>query len=222
MNKKNTVIFDLDGTLLDTLDDLTNSANYALGEMGYPPRTRDEIRSFVGNGIAVLVRKSAPEGTDEVSLDKMNAIFKKHYGLHCNDLTSPYDGIMDLIGLLQEKKVKMAIVSNKGDFAVKELAEIYFKGIIPVAIGEKESEGIRKKPAPDTVFKAMDLLGSNAEDSVYVGDSEVDILTASNAGLDLVLCSWGFREESFLKEQGAGIVIRQPGQLPEVIGISAD
>ena len=219
MNKKNTVIFDLDGTLLDTLEDLTNSANYTLEKMNYPLRTLEEIRSFVGNGIAVLVRKSAPEGTDEATLTEMTRIFKEHYALHCNDLTRPYDGIMDLIGLLQEKKVKMAIVSNKGDFAVKDLAEIYFKGAIPVAIGEKESEGIRKKPAPDTVFKALELLGSSAEDSVYVGDSEVDVLTASNAGLDLVLCSWGFREESFLKEQGAGVVISDPAQLPAVIGI---
>ena len=217
MNTKNTVIFDLDGTLLDTLDDLTASSNYAMKEMGFPLRSKDEIRSFVGNGILVLIRKCVPEGTDDETIEKALDIFKKHYGVHCNDLTKPYDGIRELIAALQEKKVKMAIVSNKADFAVKELAEIYFKGSIPVAIGENEAAGIRKKPAPDTVYKAMELLGSSADESVYVGDSEVDVKTAANAGLDLVLCSWGFRGEAFLKSLGSHIIIHKPLELIEHI-----
>ena len=213
MKAKNTVIFDLDGTLLDTLDDLTASANYAMEEMGFPLRSKDEIRRFVGNGILVLIRRCVPEGTDDETIEKALYLFKKHYGVHCNDLTKPYDGIKELIAVLQEKKIKMAIVSNKADFAVKELAEIYFKGFIPVAIGENEEAGIRKKPAPDTVYKAMDLLGSSADESVYVGDSEVDVKTASNSGLDLVLCSWGFRGETFLKTLGSHIIIHEPLEL---------
>ena len=217
MKKKTTVIFDLDGTLLDTLDDLTASVNYAMEEMHYPLRSREEVRRFVGNGMAVLIKKCAPAGTDERNVEKAIGLLKKHYAIHCNDCTKPYEGILDLIHVLQEKNIKMAIVSNKGDFAVKELAEIYFKGTIPVAIGEKESEGVRKKPAPDTVFKAMEVLGSAAKDSVYVGDSEVDIKTAANAGLDVILCSWGFREEEYLREQGADIVIHRPMELLEYI-----
>ena len=217
MNTKNTVIFDLDGTLLDTLDDLTASANYTMEKMGFPLRTKNEIRNFVGNGILVLIRKCVPEGTNEDAIAKALTIFKEHYGVHCNDLTRPYDGIIELITELQKKNIKMAIVSNKGDFAVKELAEIYFKRTIPVAIGELESAGVRKKPAPDTVFKAMELLGSSPEGSVYVGDSEVDIATAQNAGIDLVLCSWGFREEDYLKSMGGEIIINDPLELLDVI-----
>lgn len=217
MNKKNTVVFDLDGTLLDTLDDLMNSVNYALREMGFPLRDRSEIQSFVGNGIAVLIKKSVPAEAGSKETERTMEIFKNHYKLHCNDLTRPYEGINELIDALQNRGIKMAIVSNKGDFAVKGLADIYFNGRIPIAIGEKESEGIRKKPAPDTVFKALELLGSSTGDAVYVGDSEVDIETALNAGLDVVLCAWGFRGESFLKSLGAEIIIKKPGELISVI-----
>lgn len=214
---KNTVIFDLDGTLLDTLDDLTNSANYTMDCLGCPARTRSEIRSFVGNGILVLLRKALPKGTEEETVQKALTIFSQHYGAHCNDLTKPYQGIPELIRALQKKNIKTAIVSNKPDFAVKELASIYFKGTMPVAIGENESAGIRKKPAPDTVFKALELLGSTAEESVYVGDSEVDIDTARNARMDAILCSWGFRDEDFLRSKGAEIILHEPLDLLEVL-----
>ena len=217
MNKKDTVVFDLDGTLLDTLDDLTGSVQYALARMGYPSRTRDEVRSFVGNGIAVLINKAVPAGTEEEKIQETLEIFKKHYADHCNDKTGPYPGIEDLINALQEKNIKMAIVSNKADFATKELAQIYFKGRIPVAIGEKESEGIRKKPAPDTVYKSLELLGSKIEDAVYVGDSEVDIATAKNAGMDLILCSWGFRDVDYLKSLGGDVIIDQPEEILSII-----
>lgn len=217
MNKKNTLIFDLDGTLLDTLDDLTSSVQYALSEMGLPTRSREEVRSFVGNGIAVLISKSVPEGTDEATINKALEIFKKHYAHHCNDITGPYPGIIEMIDQLQKRKIKMAIVSNKADFATKELAEIYFHGKIPVAIGEKESEGIKKKPAPDTVFKALEILESTIEEAVYVGDSEVDIATANNAGMDLILCSWGFRDVQYLKEQGGEIIVDQPDDILSLV-----
>lgn len=217
MNKKDTVVFDLDGTLLDTLDDLKNSVNYALESQGYPVRTKEEVRQFVGNGIVLLMQRALPGGQENPDFEKVLETFKKHYGVHCNDLTKPYDGIMELLDLLKEKNVKMAIVSNKADFAVKELSEIYFKGIIPVAIGEKESEGIRKKPAPDTVMEALKELGSSAEDAVYVGDSEVDLATAQNCNMDSILCEWGFRERSVLEELGGKVFVKKPSEIADII-----
>ena len=217
MQKKDTVVFDLDGTLLDTLDDLMNSVNYALESNGYPARTRDEVRRFVGNGILLLMQRALPSGQENPDFDKVFAGFKEHYGIHCNDLTKPYDGIMELLELLKEKGVKMAIVSNKADFAVKELSEIYFKGIIPVAIGEKESEGIRKKPAPDTVMEALRQLGSTTENAVYVGDSEVDLATAENCGMDYILCEWGFREREKLEELGGKVFVKKPSEIADLI-----
>ena len=217
MQKKDTVVFDLDGTLLDTLDDLMNSVNYALESNGYPARTRDEVRRFVGNGILLLMQRALPSGQENPDFEKVFAGFKEHYGIHCNDLTKPYEGIMELLELLKEKGVKMAIVSNKADFAVKELSEIYFKGIIPVAIGEKESEGIRKKPAPDTVMEALRQLGSTTENAVYVGDSEVDLATAENCGMDYILCEWGFRERKKLEELGGKVFVKKPSEIADLI-----
>lgn len=217
MQKKDTVVFDLDGTLLDTLDDLMNSVNYALESNGYPARTKDEVRRFVGNGILLLMQRALPSGQENPDFDKVFAGFKEHYGIHCNDLTKPYEGIMELLELLKEKGVKMAIVSNKADFAVKELSEIYFKGIIPVAIGEKESEGIRKKPAPDTVMEALRQLGSTTENAVYVGDSEVDLATAENCGMDYILCEWGFRERKKLEELGGKVFVKKPSEIADIL-----
>lgn len=215
--KKNTVIFDLDGTLLDTLTDLKNSTNYAMEKLGFPARSQEEVRSFVGNGIGVLVKKAVPEGTSQEDIREAFQLLKSHYAEHCNDFTKPYDGIPELISCLQEKGIKMAIVSNKPDPAVKNLSRIFFAGRIPVAIGEMEAEGVRRKPAPDTVYRALDLLGSSNEESVYVGDSEVDIETSRNAGLDVILCSWGFRDEAFLKSIGAQTIIHHPMELPDLL-----
>ncbi len=215
MEKKDTVIFDLDGTLLDTLDDLKNSVNDALIKHGYPKRTREEIRAFVGNGIRNLITRALPGGTDNPEFEQVLSDFKEHYGIHCNDLTRPYDGVMDLIQALKEAGIKMAIVSNKADFAVKELSEIYFKGTIPVAIGERE--GVRKKPEPDTVMEALKELGSARECAVYVGDSEVDIETARNCGMDLILCEWGFRDRKQLEELGAHVFAGRPSQIAALV-----
>lgn len=217
MQKKDTVVFDLDGTLLNTLDDLKNSVNYALESNGYPARTKEEIRRFVGNGILLLIQRALPSGEKNPDFDKVFASFKEHYGIHCNDLTKPYDGIMELLELFKEKGIKMAIVSNKADFAVKELSEIYFKGIIPVAIGEKESEGIRKKPAPDTVMEALRELDSSTEKAVYVGDSEVDLATAQNCGMDYILCEWGFREKKQLEEIGGKVFVKKPSEIADLL-----
>lgn len=219
MNKKDTVVFDLDGTLLNTLEDLKNSVNYAMIQCGYPEHTLEEVRKYVGNGILLLMQRAIPGGKEDPCFDRAFALFKEHYGKHCNDTTKPYPGIMELIRTLKENEIKIAIVSNKADFAVKELNDIYFKNLISVAIGEKESEGIRKKPAPDTVIEALKELNSTVEKSVYIGDSEVDIQTARNSDMDEILCSWGFRGEQFLKQNGAKIIIKEPREILTLIGI---
>ena len=199
--KKNTVIFDLDGTLLDTLQDLADATNYALRKQGMPERTIDEVRQFVGNGVRLLMIRAIPGGEENPLFEETFALFKSYYGEHCNDHTRPYEGIMELLATLREKGYAVAIVSNKIDFAVKELSKLYFQGIVPVAIGEKE--GIRRKPAPDTVFEALKELGRTKEEAVYVGDSDVDIETAQNAGMPCISVLWGFRDKAFLETHGA-------------------
>lgn len=217
MQKKDTVVFDLDGTLLDTLEDLKNSVNYALEQFGYPTHTLEDVRRFVGNGITRLMELSLPSGQDNPDFDAVLECFKKHYGIHCNDLTKPYDGIMELLHELKERGIKMAIVSNKADFAVKELNDIYFQEVIPLAVGERESEGIRRKPAPDTVLEALRQLGSTIEQAVYVGDSEVDLATAKNCGMDYILCEWGFRTRKQLEQAGGQMFVERPQQILDVI-----
>lgn len=199
--KKNTVIFDLDGTLLDTLQDLADATNYALRKQGMPERTIEEVRQFVGNGVRLLMIRAIPGGEENPLFEETFALFKSYYGEHCNDHTRPYEGIMELLAILREKGYAVAIVSNKIDFAVKELSKLYFQGIVPVAIGEKE--GIRRKPAPDTVFEALKELGRTKEEAVYVGDSDVDIETAQNAGMPCISVLWGFRDKAFLEAHGA-------------------
>ena len=174
MKKYNTVIFDLDGTLLNTLKDLTDATNYALEKYGQPQHSIEDVRKFVGNGIRKLIER-ALEGGEE--------------------------NLEEIITSLKGQGYRLAIVSNKADFAVKELQQIYFKGKIEVAIGEKD--GIRKKPAPDTVMQALKELGSSREEAVYVGDSDVDIATAANSGMPCISVTWGFRDVPFLKEHGA-------------------
>ena len=201
MRKYDTVIFDLDGTLLDTLEDLADAVNYALREMGMPQRTIEEVRQFVGNGVRRLMELAVPQGFDNPAFEDTFAKFKEYYGIHCNDKTKAYDGVVQLLRDLKEEGYALAIVSNKLDSAVKELSEIYFEGIVKVAIGE--TEGVAKKPAPDTVYKALKELQMPAETAVYVGDSEVDVMTAKNSGLPCISVLWGFRDEAFLREQGA-------------------
>lgn len=210
---KDTVIFDLDGTLLDTLDDLSGSVNYALSKYAYPTHTRDEIRSFVGNGIKLLIKRALPDNIPEHEFEKVFTTFKEHYIIHCNDQTGAYDGIPDLLQKLKERHVKMAIVSNKADAATKELHALYFGGLIDVAIGENEAAGIGKKPSADMVNEALKELDSTADRAIYIGDSDVDIDTAANSHMDCVSCSWGFRSIEFLKEHGATHIINKPDEL---------
>lgn len=211
MRKYETVIFDLDGTLLDTLEDLKDAVNYALRSQGMPERTLEEVRHFVGNGVRRLMELSVPDGLGNPAFEETFAKFKEYYGIHCNDKTKAYDGVLKLIRELKEEGYALAIVSNKLDSAVKELAEIYFEGLIKVAIGEKE--GVAKKPAPDTVYKALEELSMPRETAVYVGDSDVDVMTAKNAGLPCISVLWGFRDETFLREHGATQFARAPEEV---------
>lgn len=211
--EKKAVVFDLDGTLLYTLEDLKNATNYALKTNDMPERTLDEVRRFVGNGVRLLMERAVPDGADNPKFEETFALFKEYYDAHCNDNTSPYDGIMELLDELKVRGIKMAIVSNKIDFAVKSLDKLYFKDYMTAAIGEMEEEGIRKKPAPDMVQKALKELGVKQDEAIYVGDSDVDIATAKNSGLECVSVTWGFRDVKFLKEHGATHLIDHPTEL---------
>ncbi|MFU0826507.1 MAG: HAD-IIIA family hydrolase [Lachnoclostridium sp.] len=213
--KYNTIIFDLDGTLLNTLDDLTDSVNYALSACGYPKRTREEIRKFLGNGVKVLISKAVPVGISETDMIKCLTIFQKHYSKNMQHKTRPYDGINDLLKVLKENGCKLAIVSNKFDSAVKGLCKDYFQDYIPVAIGE--TRDVARKPAPDTVFAALKQLDSKTEEALYVGDSEVDVKTAHNAGLKCVGVTWGFRSREVLTSEGADFIIDKPQELLDFI-----
>ena len=211
----NTVIFDMDGTVLDTLSDLAGAINHELSRYHMPQRTENEVRSFVGNGIRVALKLAATEGTTDEMLDDMVADFRTYYDAHCLDNTKPYAGITELMKSLSEKGCKLGIVSNKIDSAVKELSDRFFKEYVTVAIGEKP--GINRKPAPDTVTHAMKELGSSKEETVYVGDSEVDVLTAKNTGIPCISVLWGFRDKDFLKENGATTFADAPSEILDLI-----
>lgn len=207
----NTVIFDLDGTLLNTLEDLADSTNYALAEFGLPTKTMEEVRNFVGNGVELLIKKAVDGALSEEEEMECLLLFKQHYSGNMNNKTKPYEGILELIHSLLKQRYHIAIVSNKFDLAVKELNNMYFEGLFPVAIGA--SETVAKKPAPDSVFEAIKQLGVSGENAIYVGDSDVDVMTAKNSGLPFVGVTWGFRGKAFLKEMGVDSLICEPKQL---------
>lgn len=208
----NTFIFDLDGTLLNTLDDLAASVNYALRTHGMPERTLDEVRSFVGNGVRLLMERAIPEGSANARFEETFATFRAYYMEHSLDTTRPYDGIPEMIHALKQRGCRLAVVSNKFYAATQELIRHFFPEIT-VAIGEHEAEGIRKKPAPDTVFEALRQLGVGKEKAVYVGDSDVDLQTAHNSGLPCISVLWGFRNRDFLLAHGATTFISRPEKL---------
>ena len=212
-----TVVFDLDGTLLDTLCDLHLSTNAALAAHGMPPRTKDEVRRFVGNGIALLIHRAVPEGTPaEVEAAVLDS-FRAHYGAHCEDHTAPYPGIRELLASLRAAGLGLDVVSNKADFAVQELVGRQFPGAFDAVLGENEAAGVRKKPAPDMVEAALDRMGRGREGLAYVGDSEVDVATASAVGCRCVACSWGFRSVAALVEAGATTIVDTPAELERVL-----
>lgn len=212
-----TIIFDMDGTLLDTLGDLMDAVNYALELHGCPSRTLDEIRRFVGNGVKLLVERSVPAGTDEAETMACLADFKDYYAQHMADKTAPYPGVLDLLAALRAQGRKLAVVSNKFDSAVKELCPRYFPGLLHAAAGENEAEGVPKKPHPAMVHRVLRELNADPAKAVYVGDSEVDLETARNAGLPCISVTWGFRDRDFLTAHGAATFAATPSQLLELL-----
>lgn len=206
-----TYIFDLDGTLLSTLDDLANSCNYALRINGMAERTIEEVRMFVGNGVRKLMERAIPDGDANPLFDKAYADFRQHYMQHNLDTTQPYPGIMDMLAELKRRGKKIAVVSNKFYAATQELCQYFFGSLVDVAIGEREN--IRKKPAPDTVNEALRQLGAQREGAVYIGDSDVDVMTAHNSGMPCISVLWGFRDKEFLLQHGAKTFVSSPSQI---------
>ena len=212
--KINTVIFDLDGTLLDTLEDLKKATNYALKFCNMPERTVDEVRRFVGNGVRNLMIRAVPDGESNSEFERAFAIFKEYYGQHCNDATKAYDGIPQLLQELKDRGYALAIVSNKIDSAVQDLNHKYFPQV-DVAIGDREN--LRRKPEPDSVNLALDVLNKTKQEAIYVGDSDVDLQTAQNAGLPCISVLWGFRDKEFLIEHGATVFVKKPMEIIDVL-----
>lgn len=207
-----TYIFDLDGTLLDTLQDLTNAVNYALDKHGMPTHTKDAVRHFVGNGVRLLMERAVPNGAENSLFDAAFADFRQYYMQHSLDNTRPYEGINDMLHELKVRKCRLAVVSNKMMAATQSLVSHFFPEI-EVAIGEHEAAGIRKKPAPDTVYEALRQLGTDKTDAVYVGDSDVDLQTAQNSDLPCISVLWGFRDKDFLIGHGAQTFVSYPSEL---------
>lgn len=211
MKEYSTYIFDLDGTLLNTINDLAASTNYALRSVGLPEHTVEDVRRFVGNGVRKLMERAIENGDKNPLFEKAYSIFRQHYLEHGLDTTEPYAGIVDMLEELNRRGKKIAVVSNKFYAATQELVRHFFGEYVKVAIGEREN--IRKKPAPDTVVEALKLLGVDKENAVYIGDSEVDIQTARNVGIPCISVLWGFRDRSFLVENGAQTFIDAPSKL---------
>ncbi|NBI86229.1 HAD family hydrolase [Lachnospiraceae bacterium] len=201
MDKFEAVVFDLDGTLLDTIEDLTDSVNAALQQYSCPLKTVDQVRSYVGNGIRNLMIRCIGQGERHPEFENIYRAFLEHYKVNCRSKTKPYDGVVRILRTLSDEGRKLAIVSNKADFAVKDLNTYYFKEFQMVAIGERD--GIARKPAPDSVFAALRELDVPAGKAVYVGDSDVDVETARNAGIPCISVLWGFREKDVMLKCGA-------------------
>ena len=213
--KNRYIIFDMDGTLLDSLTDLQNTLNYCFRKEGFPERTYQEVRTFVGNGLRTLIERAVPQGTPDEKTDEILEIFKPHYMEHCMDYTAPYAGIMDMLAKLKDAGYKMAIVSNKADAALKHLSEHFFGEFIDVAVGERA--GMNKKPAPDLVYLAMEEIGATKDNTVYIGDSEVDYQTAINSGLKCVSVLWGFRDRELLEGYGADCFANFPEEVVKIL-----
>ena len=209
------IVFDLDGTLLDTLTDLAASTNYALRSCGMPEHSIDDVRCFVGNGVRMLMTRAVPDGESNPRFDEAFSVFRQHYMQHCLDTTCPYPGIMEALARLKEKGMMLAIVSNKMQVATEELRQHFFSQYIDVAIGE--SAAIRKKPAPDTVNEALRLLGISHDEAIYVGDSDVDIDTARAAMMPCASVLWGFRDRQFLLNHGATRLLSSPEELLSLV-----
>ena len=209
--KYKALICDLDGTLLNTLEDLMDSVNYGLELHGIRPITLEQTRRYVGNGVAKLIERAVPEGTSKEDIAEILKDFRSYYDEHSQDKTKPYEGVVEMLKEAKKSGMKLAIVSNKIDSVVGELAEVYFSGLIDVAIGE--TPDVPKKPAPDMIYKALRELEVVGEDAVFIGDSDVDVATGLNSGVDMVTVLWGFRDRQELEEAGAKIFIEKPEEL---------
>ncbi len=208
--KYNTILFDMDGTLLDTLDDLTDSVNILLRQEKYPERKREEIRSFVGEGVKLLVMRALPDGTSEEEQKRCLLIFQEIYQKTMLNKTCPYEGIMDLLQTLKAQDIKIGVVSNKPDYATRELCKLFFPNLVDDAIGDDPAR--RRKPDPDNVYEILNRFHSKKEETIYVGDSNIDMQTAKNADLLSVGVTWGFRSRRVLLEEGANYIIDEPSQ----------
>ena len=215
MKRYKAIIFDLDGTLLDTLTDLAEGTNYALRVNGFPERTTDEIRRFVGNGARKLIERAVPEGQIEAALEQVRQDFDIYYKVHCKDHTGPYPGIMEMLQELVQQGYALGVVSNKPDFAVQELIPEYFPDIFASVSGERQ--GVAKKPAPDLIREAMKNLQADSSNAVYVVDSEEDLEAAVNAGIPCISVAWGFKGKKFLEEQQAEMIIEKPSEIQKYL-----
>lgn len=213
MNKM--VIFDLDGTLLDTLDDLCNSVNYSLRTNNFPERSLTEVRTFVGNGIRLLIERSVPEGTSKELIDKTFECFKTYYAVHCNDKTKTYPGVMDMLKELKKNGYKIAVLSNKAQYAVTKLCDIYFNNLLDDAVGAREN--VAKKPSPDALYICAENNNINLNNVIYVGDSDVDVATANNAGVRGIAVTWGFRSRELLIKCGAENLADNTDELLQIL-----
>lgn len=219
MEHKRLAVFDLDGTLLDTLQDLTNAVNAALNRYGFPQRTSEEVRRFVGNGIRKLIERALPPDCPSEASESVYRACLEHYHAHATDLTRPYDGIPALLNQLKASGWRVAVVSNKTDDAVQALCNRYFEGLLDLCIGERP--GIAKKPAPDSVLAILQQLNIDRADAVLIGDSEVDVETARHAAVDLIAVTWGFRSESLLRASGAVHIVSSVSELRQLLLPSA-
>jgi phosphoglycolate phosphatase len=220
MYRYDVVLFDLDGTLLNTLEDLTDAVNHTLRQFGYPPRTREEVRLSVGNGVRRLVERMLPQGAADPDMENALAAFKQYYTAHCNVHTHPYDGVVEAMAALCEAGVTLGIVSNKNDAAVKALAQAYFGSLVSVAIGGRD--GVPRKPAPDMPLLALEALGATPERALFVGDSGVDAQTARNTGMDCMLVSWGFRTPEELAGLTVAYHAQDAAEIPALVLQPAD
>ena len=209
------LIFDLDGTLTDSLEDLWISVNHSLRTMGWPERTLDEVRTFVGNGVHLLIERAVPQGTQADALERCFQLFRSHYVEHCMDHTAPYPGILDLLVELSKEGYRTAIVSNKLQAGVSVMYHRHYASLVHVAIGEHD--GVRRKPAPDMIYEAIAQLGVQKEECIYLGDSDVDILTARAAGLPCISVLWGFRDKEFLLAHGATTLVQHPTDILDIL-----
>lgn len=213
--KYKAVIFDMDGTILNTLEDLKNATNYSLRQFGMPERSLEEVRMFVGNGIRKLVERAVPAGTPKEKIAQILDVFLEYYEIHSADNTSPYPGILELVEKLKKSGIKTAVSTNKADVPAQELGREYFNGIFDLIVGQQD--GLKVKPAPDSVNKILSILDIQKKDAIYIGDSDVDVQTAKNSGLDFIGVSWGFRGREFLEKNGAKNIVDNANEILDLV-----